>query len=594
MPLMDVNPLAGGGQAIMDGLNMRMALQNAARQQQQFEQEQGQRAHDASVKNIVDRMNLEMNGARPVVNGVVQDSMSNAPAPDGQGDPQASGGAMPQTSPSGSLDALRNAAQPAPQTPPQTAAPQASAGPYLRKADKSRLVTVSDPQGGKLDYELPTAQEQNTRLAMMQQASVMRDKMGLAAADTAAKQFVLKIRGQKLPDDKAQILGIDNSNPHSLFLPEEIPAMMAKAAEITKSNAEAKKAGFIDVAPGAGIASVDQLAPAQGATGAPAAGGGASAPAGSSPMVFQQPPPATDDFGKYFLPAYAAKAGKKVSELSPDENIKAFSDFTLSKADPEVRASMLAMRNSADAVRQLTLNQAPTQEQAAQVADDLINHRMAPEQSSSMFGGFGPSGQAFKRMVYGAAKKADPNFNFEQASAEYALAKSPGFQNTVRYMDSAMSSLPQLQNSANLLANGKVSSINSLINAGKKQFNSVDLKKFQTDKTLVGDEVAKILQGGGTGSGVSDAKLKQAQDIFRDSDDPKAIAASIGEVNSLLGYRRHALTRGTYMENAAPQASGKIMVHASDGKDHPFDTPEQAATFEAAVKKAGGTTTRQQ
>ena len=256
-----------------------------------------------------------------------------------------------------------------------------------------------------------------------------------------------------------------------------------------------------------------------------------------------------NDFENVFLPAYAAKLGKRIQDLTPDEKLSSFSAYTQAKADPEVRASLLATRALASAMHQMQLNQQPTPESARAVAQDIIAHRMSPEQMSSMFGGFGPTGQVFKRMVYGEAKKLDPEFNFEQASAEYGFAKSPGFQNTVRYMDGLLNSLPRLQDAANKLNNGSVKSINSLINAGKSQFNSVDLKAFNTDRTLIGDEVAKILQGGGTGSGTSDKKLEQAQKIFGESDDPAVIAAAIKEVYPLIGNRRSTLTRGTYMEH---------------------------------------------
>jgi hypothetical protein len=68
---------------------------------------------------------------------------------------------------------------------------------------------------------------------------------------------------------------------------------------------------------------------------------------------------------------------------------------------------------------------------------------------------------------------------------------------------------------------------------------------------IVGDEVAKILQGGGTGSATSDAKLRQAGDILSAADSPKSIAAALKEISTLIGYRRTALTRGTYMESKA-------------------------------------------
>jgi hypothetical protein len=262
----------------------------------------------------------------------------------------------------------------------------------------------------------------------------------------------------------------------------------------------------------------------------------------------------TDDFQKIFLPAYAAKLWKKPAELSSDEVIGAFGEYAKAKTDPEVRASLLSSRATAEAMRKMQESQQPTPEQAKQVATDVVAHRIAPEQLASLFGGFGTSGQAFKRMVYLEAKKLDPEFDFEAASAEYVLTKSPGFQNTVRYMDSVQESIPLVIDRAKTLANGDVRSINSLLNAGKNQFNNVDLKRFQTDALLVADEIAKILQGGGTGSGTSDAKLSQAQKILTETDSPAAIAAALGDVNQLIGFRRKALTRGTYMENAQNSA----------------------------------------
>jgi len=110
---------------------------------------------------------------------------------------------------------------------------------------------------------------------------------------------------------------------------------------------------------------------------------------------------------------------------------------------------------------------------------------------------------------------------------------------------------------AKKLDNGKVRSINALVSAGKNQFNDIDLKRFQTDATLVADEIAKILQGGGTGAGTSDAKLQQAGNILKTSDSPAAIAAALGDVQQLIGFRRKALTRGTYLENAQPGSGGQ-------------------------------------
>ncbi len=227
----------------------------------------------------------------------------------------------------------------------------------------------------------------------------------------------------------------------------------------------------------------------------------------------------------------------------------------------------------------MQMGQQPTPDQAKQVAGDIVAHRIAPEQLSQLFGGFGTQGQAFKRMVMVEAHKIDPNFDYEQAAAEYQLTKSPAFQNTIRYMDSVTESIPLLLDRATKLANGNIRSINSLVNAGKNQFNDVDLKKFTTDRLLVADEIAKILQGGGTGSGTSDTKLKQAGEILSATDSPAAVKGALEDVKQLIGYRRTALTRGTYFEGskpsgnaAAPQTlvgpGGKTLTIGADGLYH--------------------------
>jgi hypothetical protein len=113
----------------------------------------------------------------------------------------------------------------------------------------------------------------------------------------------------------------------------------------------------------------------------------------------------------------------------------------------------------------------------------------------------------------------------------------------------------------------------------------VDLKKFETDRTLVADEIAKILQGGGSGNGTSDMKLKQAGEILKSSDSPAAIAAALGDVQQLIGYRRKALTRGTYLDK--PEASSGGNAGGSSlpkGNGQLIDKATAAKFYEAAGK----------
>lgn len=282
----------------------------------------------------------------------------------------------------------------------------------------------------------------------------------------------------------------------------------------------------------------------------------------------------TGDYERDFLPAWAGNINKTVDQLTPAEKLIAQKEFRTQSQDPELAELRKSAMRTEEVLKQMQLQQQPTEDQAQQVAQDIVSHRIAPEQLSSMFGGFGQAGQNFKRMVYGKAKKIDPNFDFEQSAAEYGLVKSPGFQNTIRYMDSVQQSIPRVIQSAQQLGNGNIRFANGLANMGKDQLNNPALKKFRTDALLVGDEIAKILQGGGTGTGTSDAKLQQAATLIQSSDSPRAIATAMGEVQQLLSYRRESLTKGTYMAN-----QGKIVVTAPDGSKHPFDTQAQADAF---------------
>ena len=252
-----------------------------------------------------------------------------------------------------------------------------------------------------------------------------------------------------------------------------------------------------------------------------------------------------------FLSAFAAKRGKTPATLTPDERLASFQQFAEFKQDPVLRNLAVAQRNDALVMHKMELGMMPTEEDARNYALDIQNHRLAPSQLSEIRGrGNGNLGN----MIYREMKRQDPNFNWEEADATYNLVHGAGFQNTIRYMDSVTESLPHLVQNANVLAQGPVRSINGLVARFKDQFNNIDLKKFQTDRTLLADEVAKILQGGGTGAGTSDAKMRQAGEILRESDDPAAIAAAAGEIMTLIGYRRKALTRGTYLEGTTAGA----------------------------------------
>lgn len=219
-------------------------------------------------------------------------------------------------------------------------------------------------------------------------------------------------------------------------------------------------------------------------------------------------------------------------------------------------------------------------------AQAVVDGRMAPSQAATMFGGMGKEAGAFKRAMTDRVMELKPDFNFQEAESNYQFGKNTGTQNTVRYIDSIAESMPLLIQRANALKNGNFRSLNALINQGKNQVNDVPLKQFQTDVTLVADEVAKILQGGGTGSGTSDAKLRQASGILNSSDSPQAIAAALADINTLIGNRKRTLTRGTYMDENKPSSGGPVagsIVTLKDGRKVKVDKVNADGTFAYTV-----------
>jgi hypothetical protein len=230
--------------------------------------------------------------------------------------------------------------------------------------------------------------------------------------------------------------------------------------------------------------------------------------------------------------------------------------FKITNQDPEVREAALANKNLATLVAQMKYDQRVTPEMIQSTAEDLANHRTSPSQVFSLLSSRGAEGMSARLAVIAAAKKFDPTFNAEEAEANYQLVKSPAFQNTVRYMDSVQESIPRLLKNASALGRGPITSLNQLANMAASQFNDAQFARLKTDAVLVGDEVAKLLAGGGSGSATSDAKMKQGLELINTAASVPALAAALEEVDALVGFRRKALTRGTYLEGTRAGQAG--------------------------------------
>lgn len=263
-------------------------------------------------------------------------------------------------------------------------------------------------------------------------------------------------------------------------------------------------------------------------------------------------------------------------DIGQTANIGSFEDFVQRKfgMNPTPAQIQSARREYGDSgrVAPITVNipgmtgMSP-KERVDSAAQDIIERRMAPSQLATFFTGMGKdSASQLRSLVMQRVKQLQPDFNFAEAEANYKYASNTGVQSGLRYMSSVQESIPLLISRAKTLNNGNVRGLNALINLGKSQFNNVDLKRFQTDVTLVADEVAKILQGGGTGGATSDAKLRQASGILNSSDSVPAIVGALEEINALIGYRKKSQTEGTFLDKGGGNKAPTLKFNPVTGK----------------------------
>lgn len=257
-----------------------------------------------------------------------------------------------------------------------------------------------------------------------------------------------------------------------------------------------------------------------------------------------KPKGGTGDFQQIYLPAFAAKLGKTIDTLSPEETMQATHDYATKSQDPEMRDLLEQQRRNAVTLQQLQMGQMPTKDDVEFYADQLVNHRMAPSQIPA---GMGVQGQAFRRNVEIAALKKNRDFNMQEAEAEFGLVKSPAFQQQIRFIDHVNNTLPRLEAAAKKLGNTSVKGLNALLTKGQEQFGGTNIKVFLADRDIVANELGRVLSGGGTGNQTSDVKIAAAQRLVSETDSPSQIAATLAEIRPLLRSRRATLTHGTYL-----------------------------------------------
>lgn len=180
----------------------------------------------------------------------------------------------------------------------------------------------------------------------------------------------------------------------------------------------------------------------------------------------------------------------------------------------------------------------------ADLAQQLVNGQLAPSQLSKRTSNYNAVITAADAY---SMKTTGKHFNAAQAERDYKYANNQGTLNTLNYLKSltgttdTTGNLQELQNLSNNISRTNFPALNKVEQWSKLQAGDANLAAYYATITEVSDQVAKILQGGGTGSGTSDAKLKQAQELFNTSFNKKQVDAVINSLKPLLTNRAKAL-----------------------------------------------------
>lgn len=190
-------------------------------------------------------------------------------------------------------------------------------------------------------------------------------------------------------------------------------------------------------------------------------------------------------------------------------------------------------------------------------------------------------------------------YDVEQAGREEAYAKNTQVQNTLKYLNSLTGgpgvpkgNLDELVSASNRVNRTQFPPINDPAAWVRLKAGDPTIAQYQTVVTEVADQVAKILQGGAGGGGTSDAKLKQAQDLFNTGFTKDQISGIAKELNPLLQNRRQGMI-GTnrFLQKDYYGAGGMTVTMVSpDGKNYREVPLSQVPT---AQQKGGRIATKQ-
>jgi len=177
-------------------------------------------------------------------------------------------------------------------------------------------------------------------------------------------------------------------------------------------------------------------------------------------------------------------------------------------------------------------------------AAQLVHGSMDPSNLAKS----GKAGLVYNKTVAAAneisMRETGRPFPIATAIADYKFASNPQTKNTLNFLNSLTGrdnnggNLGTVVQLSDALRQGKFPALNDVEQWSKLASGNAQVAAYRAALVETSDQVAKILQGGGTGNGTSDAKLEQAQTLFNKGFNGKQMHATANTMRDLLGNRK--------------------------------------------------------
>lgn len=245
-------------------------------------------------------------------------------------------------------------------------------------------------------------------------------------------------------------------------------------------------------------------------------------------VLFTSPDKPTGDLEKVWLPAFAAKRGKTVGTLSPDETLQGVQEYAQRSKDPTTLALAHALTQAhlddVTARRSTTPMAIDPGTREFKVAQDLAYGRLTMQQFRSLYS---YSRDMNKKLdIYDKASELNPNFNPAAFESGFKFASNPKTQQQLAALDNVIAGVPDLLKFSDAASRTGITSLNKLVNKGGIAIGGKTYSNFHAAQIGFADELSGALGFGGA----TDMSKQMGFDMTNGNLSPENFASAIQNV----------------------------------------------------------------